>query len=389
MDALLDNLRFSFEHEHRLKAAFVGCGGQASRNLLPVFRFAPLDLIATCDIQEQRAAACARSYGALRYYTTLDELLTHEDLDVIFLATGYDHLGIPLYPGQASRVLEAGCHVWIEKPPAARVEEIEALHEKEESAGRYVGVGFMKMFSPGAAKLRELLLNPEFGVPTSLYLRDPEVLPPPAQWTESRKMKLLLDHIVHPSSLMHSLLGPIRRVFAESAPNGAAMVSVKFVQGACGVLHMPWGQSSLSPMERLEIVGEGSNAVLEDNIRLRYYRPSHRGLAPSPYGLGGNYIGPTNHAPICWELGGYSGQPYNMHMFYQGYALEILYFCDCLIRGEKPALGNLGDAWHVTRFYETLEFAREQPLTLSDSPGWTLNHHPMRRIFEPVSSVMR
>lgn len=365
-------LAYSHEYERKLRVGLAGCGGQAFRNILPSFQYAPVDLVAVCDIDSARAAAYARTFGALRSYGDYQEMLAREELDAIFLATGYDANAHPRYPQQAAVAMRAGFHVWIEKPPASSVKDIEEVRAVQEETGRQVGVGFMKMFTPSAAKVKKIIARSDFGAPTSMYLRDPEKLPLQSDRGNPQKMIYLLDHIVHPASLIHHLMGQIRRIYVEEGPAGEAVITMKFTSGACGVLHLPWGQSGMSPMERLEIVGQGANVVVDNNVRLTYYRPGHRGLGSNEYGRIGDYTGADDDAPLHWEMDGYSGQPYNMHLFYQGYAPEILYFCERLLKDEPIAIAGLGDAWHVMRFYETLRTITSAPIELASAPAWTL-----------------
>src|SRR4051812_40002544 len=57
---------YGFEHERRLRAGFVGCGGPSFRNVYPVLRYLPVDLVAVCDLDANRAKAYAERFGAER-----------------------------------------------------------------------------------------------------------------------------------------------------------------------------------------------------------------------------------------------------------------------------------------------------------------------------------
>ena len=56
-------IRYNFEYERRLKACFIGAGGHAYRNVYPTFRYAPVDLVAICDLSLHRANDFARLFG--------------------------------------------------------------------------------------------------------------------------------------------------------------------------------------------------------------------------------------------------------------------------------------------------------------------------------------
>lgn len=359
---------FAFECDRRIRAAMVGCGGQAYRNLLPSFAYAPIDLVVTCDVNGDVARSYAAQFGADRWTNSYEEVLASGDLDAVFLAVGYDAAGRPRYPQMAEEAVAAGLHVWMEKPPAATTAEIERLHTAVKAADRRIGVGFMKMFSATTTRVLDLIGRPEFGRPTTVSLRDPELLPPKERRTDQAAMMYFIDHIVHPVSTLHRLLGPVDRIYMDDAPNGGAIIAIGFSSGTVGVLHLPWGQSETSPMERLEIVGEGANVVVEGNLEVTYYRPGHRGATQMSYGRGADFTSDPDVAPVRWQMDGYSGQPYNMHLFYQGYAPELIYFARCVLDGHPVGVGSLEDAWYVTAFFEACQGPSRTTIDLPACP---------------------
>jgi predicted dehydrogenase len=360
-------VRFAHEFQRRLRVALVGCGEQAQRNLLPGMRYAPLEVIATCDVDLTRAEAVGRQLGASRFYSAFDRLLADPELEAVCLATGYKETGEPWYPEQAAAALQSGLHVWMEKPPAASSSAIRELQRLRDQAGRQVAVGFMKIFSASVCKIHQLIGLPEFGRVTTISLRDPEKLPPAERRTDLRSMRFFLDHIVHPASVMQRLVGPVRRLYVEDEPGGGCVIALKFENDAAGVLHMPWGQSGSAPMERLEVVGEGANVVMEANTRITYYRPGHRGIGEYVYGRTADFTTSLDTAPLQWEVDGYSGEPFNMHVFYQGYAPELIYFATTVLAGESIRLGSLEDAFQVMRFFEACQQPSGQSIELSAS----------------------
>jgi predicted dehydrogenase len=367
------NLTYQHEFDQRIRVALVGCGGQAFRNILPSLRYCPADLVAVCDTVPGRAGAFAATVGAVRTYADLKALLDAEEgLDAVLLATGCDADGMPRYPDQAVAVMESGRDVWMEKPPAARTRDVERMHEASVRTGRLAAVGLMKMFSPAVAKALEVMAQPEFGRPSSFYIRDPELLPA-AERRDSASLVWLLDHLPHPASVTHRLMGPVSSVSVHRAHNGGGMINLDFASGAVGVWHLPWGQSSLSPTERWEVVGAGANVVCENNSRVTYYRPGQHGTGDGGYGRIGDFTSSIETAPLHWELNQYSGQPYNANIFVHGYAQEMLHFTTCVRHREPVSVGSLADAWHVTRLFEAIRDAVDAAtVELEPVPGWAL-----------------
>src|SRR5207302_9720112 len=134
-------VQYDFQYPRRVRAVHVGCGGHSFRNILPSYRFAPIELLAVCDVDARRAETFAREFGAERWYTDYQALLEDERPEAVFLVTGYLPDGRPTYPELAVQALAAGAHVWMEKPPAATTNEIRELRAAAERAGRQVMVG--------------------------------------------------------------------------------------------------------------------------------------------------------------------------------------------------------------------------------------------------------
>jgi predicted dehydrogenase len=343
------NVIYNHGYAEKLKTCFIGCGGHATRNVFPTFQYAPVHLAAVCDLNRDAAETARRQFGAERAYTDHQEMLERERPDVVFIVTNYDEEGKPRYPKLAAECLRAGAHAWIEKPPASSSGEILEMMRVSQETGKFIGVGFKKMFFPANVKAWEISQRPEFGPITSINARYPQFLPSMEERGVRRKMISFLDHMVHPHSLLKLLGGELEWIFVNrSAGNGAAQVSLRFKNGIIGNLHLAAGCSGLSPFERTEIVGEGANVIVDNNIRVTYYR---RANMPA-YGRAGTYFGSDEEAPLHWEPEFSLGQLHNKAMFLLGYAPEVIHFTTCLLEGKPPERGTLEDALELMKVYE-------------------------------------
>lgn len=345
-------MKYNFEMEEKIRVGFIGCGGHSFRNIYPTFQYAPVDLVAVCDLDAERARAYARQFGALRWYTDHREMLEKEEgLDAVFIVTGYDPEGRPQYPRLAADAMRAGCHAWIEKPPASSVAEVEEMMGVSRETGRFVMVGFKKCFYPAIERTKEIVSREEFGRPASIYVRYPLALPPEEQRRDQGRMRGFLDHIVHPASILQYLMGKTERIyFEEEGLNGGSVTSMRFVSGAVGALHLAAGQSRTGPLERVEVVGKGANVVVDNGVEITYYRRGRRGAGG--YGRSTDYMGDDASAPIHWEPEFSLGQLYNKGLFLLGYAQEVMHFAQCVLRGSPPEKCGLGDALEVMKLYE-------------------------------------
>jgi predicted dehydrogenase len=343
---------YNYEYPRRLRTGFIGCGGHAYRNIYPTFQYAPVNLVAVCDLDKERAATYAKLFGAERHYSNHLAMLEHEELEVVFIVTNVDETGRPRYPSLAIDCLRAGAHVWIEKPPASSSEEIQEMIRVSSQTKRHVAVGFKKMFFPANVKAKEIASRTEFGPITSITARYPQSLPPFEDRSDPVKMINFLDHIVHPHSVLRLIGGPIEWIFVNrNEIAGSATVSIRFANGAAGNLHLSAGQSPTSFLERLEVVGRGENLVVENNIRLIHYRRSQN---HAQYGSSGDYFGAVtdDSAPVYWEPEFSLGQLYNKGLFLLGYAPEVIHFTSRVLEGRGPDFGTLQDALELLKIYE-------------------------------------
>ncbi|MDQ3653942.1 MAG: Gfo/Idh/MocA family oxidoreductase [Chloroflexota bacterium] len=344
-----DDVQYNFEYDRKLRVAFIGAGGHAFRNVYPTFQYAPVELVAICDRQGDRAAAFARQFGARATYTDHRQMLAAEQPDATFIVTSYDEQGRPQATLLAKDAMEAGSHVWMEKPTAASVAEVRMLMETSERTGRYLVTGLKKTFFPSIVRVGEIIGSEEFGRPLSLYIRYPQSMPPLDQRHDLNAVRGLLDHIYHPASIIHNLMGPIETFSYQWEPfTGGSVTNLKFTSGAIGMLHMPGGGSGASPLERLEVVGAHANIVVENGVKVTYYRPARR----PAYGRSASYLVENDVAPLVWEPEFSLGQLYNKNIFYLGYVPEVLHFCDSVLTGTPPSKGTLDQSLEIVKLFE-------------------------------------
>jgi UDP-2-acetamido-3-amino-2,3-dideoxy-glucuronate N-acetyltransferase len=130
------------------RVAVVGCG-YWGRNL--VRNFAELGaLAAICDPDREAAEALAARHGSR--IAELDAVLNDKSIAAVAIAAP-----AVLHASLARRALEAGKHVFVEKPLALQVDEAEALCALAEQCERRLMVGHLLQYHPAFIKLRQLV----------------------------------------------------------------------------------------------------------------------------------------------------------------------------------------------------------------------------------------
>lgn len=347
----------------RLRVAFLGTSGHALRNYLPSLPYAPVELVAQWDPDAGRAEAAARQFGAPRWYTEVDRLLDEARPDAVLIAAeGFDG-DEPVAAGLMARALVAGCHAWTDKPLAATVATARHLIALRDRVRRVAGVGMKTMFYPALEQARAIVAQPGFGRATTATIRYPLHVPAAAGTPLSDgASRNCLNHIWHPFGAALLVLGPIERLTFEPAQAGGGGIAIaRFVEGAVGAFHFNAGRSGTSPLESFEVVGEGANLVLDNAVRLTYYR---RG-SPGPYGRTPSFITTPEQAPLVWEPEMSLGQLYNLNNFFQGYAPSIIAFATAALGGPPLGEGTLEDAVEVLKAFEALRTAPGTPIDIA------------------------
>ncbi len=326
-----------------LKVGLVGAGSHAYRNLLPAMNFLPVTLVAVCDTQLALAQATARQYGAQHAYDSASEMYRHAELDAVFLCVSPTQ-----HPRLAREALEAGLHVWIEKPPALRASEIEEMLERR--GDRVVVVGFKKAFMPSTRKVLELFGRGGAAGPLRSILAEyPMTIPENGQAVlDEGSIPNFLRNGCHPLSLCLAVGGPVEAVTVHRAADGGGVCMLEFQSGAWANFHMASLQNKGQPVERYSFFADASHAVIENSLRVTFQRGIDfqygRNTTYAPEGL--------DHGAVVWEPQNREGTLENMALFTQGIHAEMMHFCECVLAGEPARTGTLEFAHAVMKVYE-------------------------------------
>ncbi|KRE46590.1 Gfo/Idh/MocA family protein [Paenibacillus sp. Soil522] len=143
------------------KLAIIGCGGIANGKHLPSLKkLDNVEIVAFCDIIEQRAIEAAGLYGTedARVYKDYTELLTDSSIEIVHVCTPNDsHADI------AIAALEAGKHVMSEKPMAKTAYDAQRMLDAARRTGKKLTVGYNNRFRPDSQHLKKICEAGELG----------------------------------------------------------------------------------------------------------------------------------------------------------------------------------------------------------------------------------
>ncbi len=147
--------------ERRLRVGLIGAGGIARGAHRPGFAAQPnVEIAAVADPMEGRAEAFAREFGVPQAFTDYRDLLARADVDLAAVGTP------PVAHAEVTiAALEAGAHVFCEKPMAMNAVEAQAMAAAAERAGRVLAIDFQTRFGWDTQRARALLASGRLGAP--------------------------------------------------------------------------------------------------------------------------------------------------------------------------------------------------------------------------------
>ena len=141
-----------------IKIGIVGAGGMLQYHAAG-FKAAGAELLAVCDMNQASAQAAADLYEIPHVYSDLQKMLDElSDLDAVSIITP-NRTHKPL----AIQVLNAGKHVFCEKPPALSASEVSEMKEAAEESGKILMFNFNNRARPESYALRDYIEAGEVG----------------------------------------------------------------------------------------------------------------------------------------------------------------------------------------------------------------------------------
>jgi myo-inositol 2-dehydrogenase / D-chiro-inositol 1-dehydrogenase len=249
-----------------VRLAVVGSGRIAGVHARALARVARGRLVACTDAVPEVAERFAAEHG-LAVYPAFADVLADPDVDAVLIATPNG-----LHADQTIAALDAGKHVFCQKPISLTTDDAERVVAAGRASDRVLQFGFMLRFTPPLTRVKELVDSGAIGSPIALTANI-FGWEPSADWFYDRAAGggVILDTMVHFADLVRWLLGDVERVAAEGGAyvlEGArrhespdnAIVTMRHAGGAMSSMYVTWtaGHGNF----RLELFGsEGSVTV--------------------------------------------------------------------------------------------------------------------------------
>ena len=238
------------------RVAHAGVGGWGRNVVRVVGELA--DLAWICDTDEERQAQFAARYPQARVTGAFEDLLADDTVEAVVIATP-----VPTHHALAKQALEAGKHVFVEKPPAMRCVEMEELVALAEARDLVLMPGHLLLYHPGLRKVKELVDSGELGEVDCVYGNRQNL------GVIRSNENALLSLGVHDLSVILWLLEeePSEAIahgmdYLQEGIEDVVFCFLRFPSGKVAHMHLSW----LDPhkMRKMTVVGREKMVVFDD-----------------------------------------------------------------------------------------------------------------------------
>lgn len=251
--------------------SFLGAGNYASAILIPAFRKAGARLRTLVSNMGVSSVHYGRRFGFAKASTDTEEVFGDADADTIVVSTRHDS-----HARYVVRALEAGRHVFVEKPLCLDLPQLEQVRAAMEARpDRHVMVGFNRRFAPHIVRMKRLLAGVR--TPKAFIVTVNAGAIPANHWTQDEQSGggRIIGEACHFIDLLRHLAdSPVASwhiAAMDSTTRDTVNIALRFADGSTGTIHYLANGSKAFPKERVEVFAAGGILQLDNFRVLRSY----------------------------------------------------------------------------------------------------------------------
>ena len=303
---------------NRLRIGVIGLGWFGEVHCDAISAVPSLELAALCTRTETRLADLSEKYAVADAYTDYHELLANPGIDAVSVVTMWDQHTEPTLAA-----LEAGKHVFLEKPMAHTVADCRRICDAAEKAPGHLMVGHICRFNPRYATARQQIAEGNIGKVLCLSSRRNI----PAAWTPEilNKIGPIIGDAIHDTDLMLWFTGArVVSAYAQTVDlrglryPDIGQTMYRFDNGATATLETVWCMPEKTPFdidERMSVIGSDGLIHIQDTF------PNIGICTKDGFKSPDTTYWPTLHGSTAGALRD-----------------ELSYFAACCLKGEAPSI---------------------------------------------------
>ncbi|MCK5146219.1 bi-domain-containing oxidoreductase [bacterium] len=259
----------------KVVAGVIGAGGFSKSVLIPALVKEGVQIKYVADLQSAASGYAARKFGIQKATTDYQQILKDPEVNTVFIVVGHH-----LHARFVVEALEAGKHVFVEKPLSINEEGLMQIEKAMNSHSQHLMVGYNRRFSPYAKKMTSLLASRTQPMTMIYTVNGGEI--PADHWIQDplRGGGRMIGEGCHFIDFLQCITGhAIENVQAMKIGQQAGLpirddkmtVNILFKDGSLGTLHYFANGSKKFSKERVEVFSDGRILVMDNFKSLTGY----------------------------------------------------------------------------------------------------------------------
>jgi predicted dehydrogenase/threonine dehydrogenase-like Zn-dependent dehydrogenase len=250
----------------------IGAGNFTKSTLLPGLQKAKANIKSIVSAAGLSGTTAAKKFNIPNSTTNYKDVLNDAEIDAVLITTRHGQ-----HAAQVIAALEAGKHVFVEKPLAITYEELENVKNAYEKANKTLTVGFNRRFAPLIVDAKKQLGAGNTPINVIATMNAGEI--PASHWTQDMKSGggRIIGEACHYIDLITFLTGStVESVIMNGLGTDAqentdnAIIILKYKNGSQGVINYFSNGSKAYSKERVEVYTQNRTIVV-DNFRKSEY----------------------------------------------------------------------------------------------------------------------
>lgn len=244
----------------------IGAGNFTQMTMLPALKEANASLVSIASAGGVSGTTMAKKYGIAKSTTDFKEIINDSDVGLVIITTRHNQ-----HADMVIKSLNAGKHVFVEKPLALNTAELEQIIEAK-TGDKTLTVGFNRRFSPHVQKVKSLVENSPVNVIATMNAG----FIPANSWVHDMATGggRIIGEACHFIDLITFITGSKVKAVVMNAMGSNpqentdnASILLKYENGSTGVINYFANGSKAYSKERIEVYSQERTAVI-DNFRI-------------------------------------------------------------------------------------------------------------------------
>lgn len=251
----------------------IGAGNFTGAMIVPVLSKLGANLQYIASSKGLSGTTLAKKYGIANSTSDMNVIFEDKSVDGVIITTRHNQ-----HASQVIKALEFDKHVFVEKPLAINLEQLEAVEKAVEVSDKSVVVGFNRRFSPFTRKAKQALGDSNKSINVIATMNAGCI--PENHWVQDMETGggRIIGEACHyidlisyfTGSEVESVVMNAQGLMPEISTDNASIL-LKYKNGSQGVINYFSDGSKSYAKERVEIYDQGKNIVIDNFRKISFY----------------------------------------------------------------------------------------------------------------------